>query len=140
VDATGLQDAQSECGGACEPQSLFISPAQTGISAKQARADIATLGAARGGSNTEKAGGPNLPLQDFMIRTYPRAHYGDLDVRAGFVLLIACANMRLLLARAAGSGKEMHSQGPSGGPRANDRQLLTEAGLIALLGGALVLH
>src|SRR6266481_5271193 len=138
-----LQDAQQNA-AARENRNLYLfARLKTGISAKQARADIATLGrlAAEAFPDTEKGwGAETLPLQDFMIRTYPAGPAMVIWMSAaGFVLLIACANIGgLLLARAAGRGKEMAIRTAIGAGRGRMiRQLLTEAGLIALLGGAL---
>lgn len=138
-----LQDA-TQSAPARENRNLYLfARLLPGVSTKQAHADIGTLGrlAEEAFPDTEKGwGAATLTLQEFMIRSYPA---GSTTVMwmcaAGFVLLIGCANIAgLLLARVAGRGKEMALRAAIGAGRGRMvRQLLTEAGLIALLGGAL---
>jgi len=127
-----------------ENRKLFLfARLKPGVSTKQAQADIGALGrlAAEAFPEAEKSwGAATLTLQEFTIRYFD---WGPVLVMlvcvVGFVLLIACANIAgLLLARATGRGKEMAIRLAIGAGRGRIiRQLLTEAGLIALFGGAL---
>src|ERR1700688_1470607 len=113
-----------------------------GVSTKQVQADIGALGrqAAEAFPEAEKGwGAATLTLQEFTIQEFGDPVMVMLMCAVGFVLLIACANIAgLLLARATGRRKEMAIRmAICAGRGRMIRQLLTEAGLIALLAGAL---
>jgi predicted permease len=126
-----------------EKRSLYLfARLLPGVSTKQAQVDIGTLGrlAAEAFPEAEKAwGAATLTLQEFTIQEFGDPVMVMLMCAVGFVLLIACANIAgLLMARATGRRKEMAIRMAIGAGRGRMiRQLLTEAGLIALLGGAL---
>jgi putative ABC transport system permease protein len=113
------------------------------VTTEEAQADIGRLGrlAAETFPEVERSwGAATLTLQEFAIRDFDGgALITMLMCLVGFVLLIACANIAgLLLARATGRGKEIAIRLAIGAGRGRlIRQLLTEAGLIALLGSTL---
>ena len=111
-----------------------------GISLAQAQADLDLVGRRIAGRYAEHAGRSMTatPLLDDIVGPIKPVLEAML-VAALMVLLIACANVAsMLLARAAGRQREIAIRAALGSSRVRIvRQLLTEAALISLVGGAL---
>ena len=109
----------------------------------EANAELATLARIAGDNfpETEKGWGAKVrTLPDFLTYTFNfRSGAALIMATAGFVLMIACANVSgLLLARAARRQKELGIRIALGAGRLRIiRQLLTENLIVAVLGGGL---
>lgn len=117
---------------------------QPGVSLAQARAEIATIGAALAQeypSFYENKTATLVSLVDspFGAQTYVAPIFGLMLGMTALVLVIMCANVaNLLLARAAARSHEIAIRLALGAGRLRlIRQLLTESIALALLGGAL---
>ena len=107
---------------------------------EQARSDIRAIadGIARTAPDANKGWGVTIdPLRDSLVGTDLRGTSLALAGVAGFVLLMACANVaNLMLARGAGRTREIAVRASLGGSQSRIfRQLLTESMLLATLGG-----
>ena len=112
-----------------------------GVPMAQARAELATLGqrlASEHPDTNENRAVQTVPLID-LVETYTSRFLMTLLVTAGFVLLLACANVaNLLLVRVAGRQKELAIRAAMGASRARiATQLLVESVLISLVSGAI---
>lgn len=115
-----------------------------GVSLKQAQADLSVVASQIQNANPgiypvkEGYGVVAAPLRDDLTRR-ARTTFLVLLGCAGFVLLIACANVaNLLLARMLKLEREIAVRAALGASRARlARQLLTESVLLAVCGGAL---
>jgi putative ABC transport system permease protein len=110
------------------------------VSIEQARADMNLVGEniARVAPDTNKGWGIVVnPLREDLVGTDLRTTSLVLAGVVGFVLLMACANVaNLSLARGAGRTREIAVRSALGGSQWRIlRQLLTESGLLAALGG-----
>jgi putative ABC transport system permease protein len=114
-----------------------------GVSVDQARADISAIGQRIYQASNEKddyllRDGTVVPLEDFITGPV-RSPLLILLGTVGFLLLVACANVaNLLLAEASARERELSIRIAHGAARGRlVRQLLTEAFLLSLVGGAL---
>jgi len=122
----------------------IIGHLKPGVTPEQANADLNTIAASLGKMNPKDDAGLKFDLArpglvgDYFGRP-ARAFMTGLMLLAGLILLAACANLgSLFAARAADRSREIALRMALGSRRGLVvRQLLTEALLISLLGGAL---
>jgi predicted permease len=121
---------------------MSVARLKPGVSLGQANADMSAIAARLEKEypdvNTD-SGLRIVPLAESGIDPRGRIMVWLIMGLAGFVLLIACANLaNLQFARTALRGRELAIRGALGAPRARLlRQLLAESLLVAVLGGAL---
>lgn len=105
----------------------------------QAAADILAVTQLKDHPDNSADGLRLVPLTQASLPPEAQRIVWSIVALAGFVLLIACANLaNLQFARTAARGREFAIRGALGAPRGRlFRQLLVESLLIALIGGAL---
>jgi predicted permease len=137
VDGTNLLDARANTQGVFEMLGRF----KPGVTLAQAAADLNSIGA-----SLEKAYPKEVPHRDytpahpglFVFGGPVRAFLAGLMLLAALILIAACANLgSLFAARAADRFREIALRLALGSTRRRIlRQLLTEAVLVSLAGGA----
>lgn len=111
------------------------------VAQRQAKAELATIGARLASEHPDT--GENRAIQTVplaeLVETYTQRFILTLSVTAGFVLLLACANVaNLLLVRLAGRQRELAIRSAMGASRGRiAMQLTVESAFISLVAGAL---
>ncbi len=119
---------------------MLIGKHRQGVSREQARADLDVIAQRLAAEYPDNAGlGARVSTFHELQNDGPiRIVFILMQGAVGFVLLIACANVaNMMLSRALGRAREMSVRAAMGASRWRIiRQLLVEAGLLSLLGGA----